>query len=160
MATETQLLFLRAAYTAASQSGHIFPGAAAAETALESTWGTSQLAVKANNLFGLKKSSTWIGQTITLPTREYIDNAWMTVSATWPVFTSWAEGMTERMNTLHRLSCYADALKATTPEQFIERVSVHWSTGPNRANQVLSIFHAHRDILDPQQEAASCSITR
>ncbi len=71
MTNEQRTAFLAKAYSAAFQSGHVFPGAAAAECAVESAWGTSQLAVKANNLFGLKKPEAWTGDTISIPTREY-----------------------------------------------------------------------------------------
>ena len=154
MTTEIQLAFLRKAYSAALISGHIFPGVAAAEAALESAWGTSGLALKANNLFGLKKAQNWLGQTVSILTREYLSGKWITVPAQWPVFASWQECIAARMATLNRVGVYADALKATTPEEFITRVSAHWATDPDRATKVLAIYHAHPDILAPMKEAA------
>lgn len=154
MTTDTQTAFLKKAYSAALSAGHIFPGAAAAEAALESAWGTSGLATRANNLFGLKKSIGWTGKTVSIPTREFINGAWTTQPATWPVFSTWTECMTARMNTLHRVSRYASSLSATSPEQFITLVSSQWATDPNRGTQVLAIYRAHRDILAPQQKAA------
>jgi len=151
MTTEERTAFLQWAYEAALQSGHIFPGAAAAECAIESAWGTSELA-KANNLFGLKKPQVWNGDVISLPTREFIDGKWITTSATWPVFASWADCMTERMNTLHLVSRYAHALQAQTPEEFIALVSKEWSTDPQRGENVLKTYHAHLDILSPTSQ--------
>ncbi len=47
--------FLSKACAAARSAGHIFPEYAACEAALESGWGMSGLAQKANNLFGQKQ---------------------------------------------------------------------------------------------------------
>lgn len=147
MLTSSQTAFLTKSYLSAKESGHIFPGAAAAETALESAWGTSKLAVQANNLFGLKKPEAWTGKTVNIPTREYLDGNWTTVLATWPVFGDWAECFRERMVTLHRVGVYAEALHARTPEDFIIEVSQHWATDPERAESVLSIYNHHKNIL-------------
>jgi flagellum-specific peptidoglycan hydrolase FlgJ len=48
----------------------------------------SELAVKANNLFGLEKSQVWNGEVISIPTREFIDGKWINTFAIWPVFAS------------------------------------------------------------------------
>lgn len=146
MLAAQQTEFLRKAYQAAKPV-HIFPGAAAAEAALESGWGTSGLCTRANNLFGMKKPHNWTGPTISLPTREYIDEKWVTVMAVWPVFESWSACMTERMNTLKRVPRYAEALQATTPEDFIIDVSFKWATDPYRAKNVLSIYQKHISLL-------------
>jgi hypothetical protein len=64
--------------------------------------------------------------------------------------------MTERMDVLHQIACYADALNAATPEAFIAAISPHWSTDPNRAAMVLEIYNGHLDILAPQKKT-ECS---
>lgn len=147
MLSTDQKSFLLKAYQAAIVSGHIFPGVAAAEAALESAWGTSKLARMANNLFGLKKPQNWTGPVIDIPTREYLNEKWVTVPATWPVFPTWVESFTSRMETLRRVPRYAVSLAATTPEDFAIEVSSKWATDPDRAANVLSIYRNHRDIL-------------
>lgn len=147
MLNQVQITFLTKAYESAKTSGHIFPGAAAAEAALESAWGTSKLCRLANNLFGLKKPEVWTGPTINIATQEFLDGIWKTIPATWPVFPDWTASMVERMNTLHRVSRYASVLGCTTPEDYIIEVSSKWATDPERAANVLSIYSHHRDIL-------------
>lgn len=51
----------------------ILPSITIAQAILESNWGTSELATKGNNLFGVKVGYDWKGQTITMDTREYYD---------------------------------------------------------------------------------------
>ncbi len=147
MTNQERTTFLEKAYSAALRSGHIFPGAAAAETAVESAWGTSQLAIKANNLFGLKKPAAWTGPVLSLQTREYLKGEWVTVPAEWPIFADWSECFTERMNTLHRVARYAPALAAKTPEEFIALVSAEWATNPHRGRAVLQTYRAHSNLL-------------
>jgi len=148
MLTPQQTEYLKHVYESAKTSGHIFPGAAAAVAALESNWGTSKLALVANNLFGLKKSSTWAGRTVEIPTKEYIRDAWVTVNAVWPVYDSWQECFSERMKVLKKSpSMYSAALSATNPEEFIKKVSLRWATDPLRGMKVISIYRNHLDIL-------------
>ena len=42
-----------------------------AQAALESNWGNSELAWKANNLFSIKAGATWQGETISLKAKEW-----------------------------------------------------------------------------------------
>jgi peptidoglycan hydrolase-like protein with peptidoglycan-binding domain len=56
----------------------ILPSLTIAQAILESGWGSSQLAQRAKNLFGIKAFSNWRGERITLPTTEW-DNGKMTV---------------------------------------------------------------------------------
>lgn len=155
-----QTLFLARAYRAALSARHIFPAYAACEAALESGWGRSQLAVEANNLFGQKQSHPPLEgtETIILPTREFLHDHWMTVSANWVKFSNWSECFRARMTLLQELSHgyphYGAALKAETGAQFIADVSRSWSTDPERAGKVLAIYDAHVSLIQNMQKAA------
>jgi flagellum-specific peptidoglycan hydrolase FlgJ len=145
--TVLQIEFITRVYEAAKISGHVYPGAAAAEAALESAWGTSKLCRLANNLFGLKKPTTWTGKTVNIATQEFVNNTWKTVPATWPIFDTWSDCLGERMRVLQTVSRYAKALAAPTPEDYIIDVSSEWATDPERAANVLSIYRHHLNIL-------------
>lgn len=151
MLSPLQTHFLTVVYQAAKQSAHIFPGAAAAEAALESEWGLSELAVKDFNLFGQKQQVHPIYGTVHIPTKEFLNHHWVVVDAAWIVFPNWAASFGSRMDTLRRLASayphYDAALEATTPEVFVTEVSKSWSTDPDRAKKVLDIYHSHLDIL-------------
>ena len=140
-------VFLARAAAAAHAAGHIFPEYAACEAALESGWGGSALAREANNLFGQKQPHPPCGASLTLPTREFLHGAWTTVSGQWRMFPDWQASFAERMALLHGLAAkwphYREALSATTGEQFIERVSLSWSTDPERAAKVLAVYREH-----------------
>lgn len=140
--------FFNKAAPAALASGHIWPQYAVCEAALESGWGSSELATAANNLFGQKQgATTGTNETIELPTREFLNGAWTTVLATWPKFADWTEAFTARMALLRHNPVYADALAATDGETFIKLVSVHWATDPLRAEKVLDTYHANWNLI-------------
>ncbi len=147
--------FLTKAAAAARASGHLFPEFAACEAALESGWGMSHLAVEANNLFGQKQAHPPLQgtDTISMPTREFLHGAWVVVQANWVKFPDWAACFRERMALLRSLSqaypYYKAALGAPTGEQFITEVSKTWSTDPDRAGKVLSVFDVHRAAFGP-----------
>lgn len=153
-----QSIFLVRAYQAARAARHVFPEYAACEAALESGWGRSKLAVEANNLFGQKQSHPPLAgtETITMPTREFLHDHWMTVLANWTRFPGWKECFAARMALLQRLSHafphYGEALEATTGEQYLIAVSKSWSTDPERAGKVLAVYDAHADAF--QQKVA------
>jgi len=144
--TDQQTDFLSDAAAAATSAVHPFPEMAACEAALESAWGNSELAREANNLFGMKLSrvSPNSGKFLALPTREFEHGQWFETTAKWAVYESWADCFEDRAKTLHRLSSvflhYHAALDATDPMTYITEVSKTWSTDPNRAAKVISIY--------------------
>ena len=142
--------FIPRAITAAYAGLHMFPEYAVCEAALESAWGDSELAVKANNLFGQKQShaaSAIEYPVLELPTHEWIGGQMVPAVAAWPIFPDWPTSFAERMRLLQRLAPeyphYAAALLATDGATFVREVSQTWSTDPERADKVLAIYDAH-----------------
>lgn len=136
--------FLLKALQAAETAKHIFPEMAACEAALESGFGASKLAVLGNNLFGTKQHRHAIFGTMSLPTREFFNSAWIQTTADWVKYPDWDSCFADRMATLQRLAPYyphyAHALAAGSPTTYINEVSLTWSTDPERANHVLAIY--------------------
>ena len=154
--TPAQQEFLLSAAKEAKAGGHIFPAMAACEAAVESAWGTSELAHKANNLFGAKQQMHPVYGSVEIPTREFLDHKWVTENAAWVEYPDVATCFKERMATLQRLATtyphYGMALIAQTPEEYVKEVSLSWSTGPNRATVCIEIFHAHEALLTASVE--------
>ena len=145
-----QRAFLDKATAEAQKVNHPFPQMAAAEAALESSWGNSQLAREANNLFGMKQHAHPVCGTVTLPTQEFLDGKWMACSARWVEYPDWSACFADRLATLQRLSNayphYKAAIEAQDPETFIREVSKTWSTDPRRAEKVLSIYQEYTSV--------------
>lgn len=140
--------FLLAAFQAATQAKHIFPEYAACEAALESAWGKSELAIQGNNLFGRKQSIHPVFETLDLPTKEYLNGTWVQVMAHWVKYPDWGACFDDRMALMRRMSnLYGPALESLDGESFVKLVSLHWSTDPLRADKVLSIHEAHKEVF-------------
>jgi flagellum-specific peptidoglycan hydrolase FlgJ len=146
MITSEQQAFLEKVYKSAVDSGHIYPKMVACEAALESSWGASELAKEANNLFGRK---VWAAgpDVITIPTKEFLHGAWTVVNAFWKKFPTYTDCLKDRMSILQNDARYKAAVSATTPEDYIAQVSKVWSTDPNRGNLVLGIYKNHAGSL-------------
>ncbi len=131
----------------ASAAGHVFAQMAACEAALESNYGQSGLARQANNLFGMKAHAHPIFGTLSLPTREYLNNQWVTVNAEWVSYPTVEDCFADRMATLVRLQDvyphYGMALAAPDEMTYIREVSLTWSTDPNRAEKCIAIYREY-----------------
>lgn len=146
-----QRQFLDLASAQAVKANHPFPKMAACEAALESTWGHSELAREAFNLFGMKVHSHPLYGTMTLPTREWqgsaLDGRWITINAQWVKYPDFRACFADRLATLERLSNayphYKAALAARDPRTYITEVSKTWSTDPNRALHILGIYEEY-----------------
>lgn len=145
----TEAEFLAKAVFEACKAGHVWPEFAACEAALESSWGGSELAVHANNLFGQKQSHPPLEGTMTLilPTREFLRDEWVTVRAEWVKFPDWDACFAARMRLLGDLAGryphYAEAIIAKTGAGYVTAVSKSWSTDPERAEKILAIHQQH-----------------
>jgi flagellum-specific peptidoglycan hydrolase FlgJ len=142
-----QRQFLDQATAEAVKANHPFPRMAACEAALESGFGVSMLAREGKNLFGMKQHAHPIYGTMTLPTREFQGGEWLTVNSGWVVYPDWRACFADRLATLERLSNayphYAAALRAPDAQSYIAEVSKTWSTDPDRAKKVLSIYQEY-----------------
>ncbi len=151
--------FLLDAYGYAKAIVHPFPEYAACEAALESWWGASQLYREGNNAFGEKQHREPIFETLLIPTKEFQNGQEVEVMAAWVKFPDLGASFRSRLNTIMRLGLlrnskgedeypgYAAALKASSGEEFVREVSKNWSTDPLRAEKVLAIHAAHKDVF-------------
>jgi|ERR1700690_391310 len=139
--------FLDRATLAARNATCTFPQMVACEAALESAYGTSNLAKKYNNLFGLKTHRHNLYGSVSLPTREFLDGEWVQTSSDFETYRDWDTCFFDRLSTLIRLSGayphYAGALNAPDAETYIREVSQTWSTDPNRAANVTALYNEY-----------------
>lgn len=85
----------------------IFPSVSIAQAMLESDAGTSVLARKAENLFGIK-AFDWTGPTITMPTQEEYNGICVTVMTTFRVYSSWNDSIKDYTKFLKENRTYRD----------------------------------------------------
>jgi len=114
------------------------------EAGLESAYGTSGLAKKYNNLFGMKVHVHNDYGKVSLPTKEWTKDGWITIGQDFEKYPDWDTCFFDRLKTLIRLSHvyphYAAALEATDAETYVREVSQTWASDPNRADKIIAIY--------------------
>jgi flagellar rod assembly protein/muramidase FlgJ len=118
-----------------------------AQGALESAWGSSALATKGFNLFGVKADASWRGATLLLQTNEHLSGKDVTVVAKWRKYANWGECMLDHAKFFHNNPRYAQALKTTDPIEFALRVSESgYATDPNYADKLIAVMKSNNLI--------------
>jgi len=115
-----------------------------AEAALESGWGHSRLAVDAFNLFGVKADPAWLGERISMDTREWTsDRGWIMVPAYWRKYRDFEACLEDHDDFLSHPR-YAHCFDATNGEDFARAVqAAGYATDPEYADKLISIMRAH-----------------
>jgi peptidoglycan hydrolase-like protein with peptidoglycan-binding domain len=121
----------------------ILPSLTIAQAALESGWGTSQLSIRANNLFGIKAFSDWAGRRVNLPTAEWYGDQMKIVSADFRVYDSLNESI-EDHNKLLSYSRYKplhDCIEYKAACQSIYECG--YATDPRYPEKLISIIEQY-----------------
>lgn len=117
-----------------------------AQGALESSWGTSQLARDGRNLFGVKADSAWRGPVLQLPTKEYLAGKWVTVPAFWRSYPDWLACIDDHAAFFQRNPRYKAALAVRSdPEAFARAIAAAgYATDPQYVDKVLATMRARK----------------
>ncbi|MCS7242545.1 glycoside hydrolase family 73 protein, partial [Candidatus Caldatribacterium sp.] len=113
--------------------------------ALESAWGTSRLAQEANNLFGIKAGTSWTGEVIELPTREFHKGQWIEVVDRFRKYPSWNVCIVDFADIIRTRPWFRDALKyLNDPDLFLFALlptpgKWGWSTDPQYFHKVKAV---------------------
>lgn len=102
-----------------------------AQAALESGWGESMLAKQGKNLFGVKADKSWLGDVLTMQTREFINGKWVMVNAKWRKYATWQESIDDHAEFFKRNKRYSKCFGCKTAEGFaIEVARAGYATDP------------------------------
>jgi lysozyme len=91
----------------------ILPSLTIAQAILESGWGDSSLAQNAHNLFGIKAIGGWNGATYTAPTKEFIQNKWISINAKFRKYNNMNESILDHVAFLVHNPRYANLFGVT-----------------------------------------------
>lgn len=121
----------------------ILPSVTAAQAALESAWGTSQLSLAPNhNLFGIKGS--YQGQSVQFPTWEVINGQNVTVNATFRKYPSWSVSVEDHGSFFHENSRYSGIIGLT---DFVAQArgikAAGYATDPLYADKLIATIEAN-----------------
>lgn len=125
------------------RASNILASLTAAQAFIESNKGNSGLAVKANNLFGIK--GTYQGQSVTMKTTEYYNGVKTTVNAAFRKYPSWKESIADHSALFNRLVRYSNLRGCTDYVQACKNVQADgYATSPTYANTLISTINIYR----------------
>ena len=116
-----------------------------AQAILESGWGTSALAMKANALFGIKADSRWNGKTYSIATKECYDGVnFVTVNAKFRAYSSWEQSIADHSAFLAASSRYAAVIGEKNYKKAC--IAIHkagYATDPGYADKLIKIIETY-----------------
>lgn len=113
-----------------------------AQSIMESGYGQSGLGQR-NNLFGMKAGSSWTGDTVVLPTKEWDGDKYITVDAKWRVYDSYADSMKDyAFNFIGGMSRYqgATAVKGDQSQYLDAILAAGYATSPTYKKNILALI--------------------
>lgn len=125
------------------QNSNVLPSITIAQAILESGWGKSTLATKGKNLFGIKKGY-WQGETITLPTKEYVNGQWITVQAEFRKYNNYGQSISDHSKLLQLGRYYPVISTSDYKEQARQLQRCGYATDPNYANLLIQIIEENK----------------
>lgn len=124
----------------------IFASVSIAQAILESGWGSSVLAKKYNNLFGIKALRNWTGKVINITTKEFYNNGtYKEVNQPFRVYNSWKESIEDHSKFLNE-DWYINAgvFKATNyVEQIKAIIAGGYCPSPDYIENIINIIEKY-----------------
>ena len=133
------------------QKSGILASLTAAQALIESNKGNSGLAVKGNNLFGIK--GEYNGQSVTMPTKEFVNGQYVTVNAAFRKYPSWAESISDHSAMFNRMSRYSNLRGLTDYKLACQRVKEDgYATAPSYTQTLINTIITYH-LYDWDNEA-------
>ncbi|MFJ7917668.1 MULTISPECIES: glycoside hydrolase family 73 protein [unclassified Lysinibacillus] len=130
------------------QTGGVLPSIIIAQAILESNYGKSELAVKANNLFGIKGS--YKGKSVKMPTIEYENNKSYTIEAEFRAYPDLKSALIDHTKlfldgTSWNKEQYYDVLAAANYQEAAHALKKnHYSTDPKYPEKLIAIIEQYK----------------
>ena len=131
----------------------ILPSLCIAQACVESAYGTSELAVNANNLFGIKAGNGWTGRTYTKQTQEWDGTKYITVSAAFRAYDTMVACVEDYLDKLTTMDRYANLVGCTDIQEACRLIREDgWATSPTYTETLLARVDKHNlTQYDPAQ---------
>lgn len=122
----------------------ILPSVTIAQAILESSWGSSQLAQRAKNLFGIKAYSNWMGERITLPTAEWYGDQKKIINADFRAYDSFNESIKDH-NKLLTKSRYESVKECSNYKDACRKIyECGYATDPAYPEKLINIIEENK----------------
>ncbi len=123
-----------------------------AQAALESGWGNKEIRREngqpSYNLFGVKATPGWKGETAEITTTEYINGVAQKVKAAFRVYHSYTDALHDYSQLLIKNSRYQKVTQAKTPEQAAQALQDGgYATDPQYAKKLIGVIQQIKSNL-------------
>lgn len=130
------------------ESDHIvLPSVTAAQFILESASGTSALAKASNNLFGIKASAPWTGDTHTIVSNEEINGVMKPKESIFRKYATWEDSIQDHSNffvsTETRKKVYAGIIGETDYKKACNAMTGSYATDSSYGKKLIAIIEAN-----------------
>jgi N-acetylmuramoyl-L-alanine amidase len=127
------------------QKNGILASLTIAQAILESGWGTSALAVKANALFGIKADSRWSGRVYSVDTKECYDGAnFVSVTALFRAYDNWEQSLADHSAFLLANARYAAVIGECDYKAACTAIkAAGYATDPDYATKLINIIESY-----------------
>jgi flagellum-specific peptidoglycan hydrolase FlgJ len=123
--------------------GGILPSLTISQAILESGWGLSGLAQKANALFGIKANG-WTGKVINYKTWEVLDGKRTDITDAFRAYNSWEESIKDHTNFLTGLPRYSKVVGETDYKRACYAIhAAGYATAPNYAEALINLIERY-----------------
>lgn len=127
----------------------MLPEAVLCQSASESGWGSSLLAAKYNNYFGIKAGSSWKGDYVLLPTKEFINGKYITINEKFRRYSSFTASVKDYISFLKGNPRYSKVFEQKSVLGQLQALrNAGYATEPNYANIIYGIYLSNKPQVD------------
>jgi len=134
----------------------MLPEAVLCQSAIESGWGSSLLASKYNNYFGIKAGTSWKGDYVNLPTKEYVNGAYITINQKFRRYSSFTASVKDYISFLKGNARYKNVFaQKSVISQLQALQNDGYATAPNYANVIYGTYLSNKPQVDSSIKKAT-----
>lgn len=127
---------------------NLLPSVTIAQAILESASGTSELAIRANALFGIKAKDDWKGQTFSKTTQEHVGGKTITITVPFRSYPSREASIKDHdaffVTPEWRIAHYERVRQATTAEDQAQALKdCGYATDPDYADKLIAVINKY-----------------
>ena len=142
-ADKTQFLAAAVPLAQASQRAYGVPASLKlAQAILETGWGTSELAIKGKNYFGIKAHrGPGTAGIVWINTPEFVNGRWIRINAAFRSYNTMAESFDDSSRYIKGSDRYRRCFETKDPKEFARRLqAAGWATDPTYADKLIRIM--------------------
>ncbi len=123
---------------------NLLPSPTLAQAIIESRYGTSELALKANALFGIKADSRWNGKVYEKETQEYLNDEYVKVAAEFRAYSSWEESIQDHNVFLISNKRYSNLIGVRDYKEYCKLIKQDgYATSPTYAETLINCIEKY-----------------